>query len=87
MSNSCCSTNAGGKGRTLTSAVSPSTETLLGSDAAVLAECPVMTGRQVVKAEAEAAGLFRDYKGNRYWFCCPGCGPAFDADPARYAIA
>jgi YHS domain-containing protein len=51
------------------------------------AECPVMRGSLVVKADAEAAGLFRDYEGERYWFCCAGCGPAFDADPAKYAIA
>ncbi|MFI1093763.1 YHS domain-containing protein [Streptomyces sp. NPDC020917] len=53
-----------------------------GDDTAV---CPVMTGSTVVKSVAEAQGLFRDYDGNRYWFCCAGCGPAFDADPARYA--
>ncbi|WP_437387026.1 hypothetical protein [Plantibacter flavus] len=41
----------------------------------------------MVKATAEAAGLVRDYDGNRYWLCCAGCGPAFDADPARYATA
>ncbi|THV29070.1 YHS domain-containing protein [Glycomyces paridis] len=52
-----------------------------------LAECPVMTGSTVVKADAEAAGLFRDFEGERYWFCCAGCGPAFDADPAKYARA
>jgi YHS domain-containing protein len=51
------------------------------------AECPVMKGRTVVKADAEAAGLFRDYQGQRYWLCCKGCGPRFDADPARYATA
>jgi YHS domain-containing protein len=51
------------------------------------AECPVMRGSTVVKAVAEAAGLFRDYEGQRYWFCCAGCGPAFDADPAKYALA
>ena len=51
------------------------------------AECPVMRGGIVVKADADAAGLFRDYEGKRYWFCCAGCGPAFDADPARYALA
>ncbi|MFI2563519.1 YHS domain-containing protein [Paenarthrobacter sp. NPDC018779] len=85
MSNSCCGTNAG-KDMTLTSTVSPSIETLPGSETADLVECPVMTGTQVVKADAEAAGLFRDYEGNRYWFCCPGCGPVFDADPTRYAI-
>lgn len=52
-----------------------------------IAECPVMAGTPVVKAVAEAKGLYRDYQGKRYWLCCPGCGPAFDADPARYAEA
>ena len=47
--------------------------------------CPVMVGTPVVKAVAEAQGLFRDYEGRRYWFCCAACGPAFDADPAKYA--
>jgi YHS domain-containing protein len=51
------------------------------------AACPVMAGTPVVKAVAEAKGLFRDYEGRRYWFCCAGCGPAFDADPAKYALA
>ncbi|MEX5275345.1 MAG: hypothetical protein DI613_20135 [Kocuria rhizophila] len=50
-----------------------------------MALCPVMAGTPVVKAEAEAAGLYRDYEGQRYWLCCAGCGPAFDADPAKYA--
>ena len=36
---------------------------------------------------AEQRGLFRDYQGSRYWFCCAECGPLFDADPARYAHA
>jgi len=52
-----------------------------------LATCPVMVGSTVVKSVAEAAGLYRDYEGKRYWLCCAGCGPAFDADPARYATA
>ena len=51
------------------------------------AECPVMPGSTVNKAEAEAAGLVRDHDGQRYWLCCAGCGPRFDADPARYAAA
>ncbi|MFS3128568.1 YHS domain-containing protein [Nocardioides sp. Bht2] len=51
------------------------------------ATCPVMAGTPVVKANAEAAGLFRDYNGTRYWFCCPACGPLFDADPEKYAAA
>lgn len=49
-----------------------------------LAECPVMPGSMVVKADAEAAGLVRDYEGHRYWLCCSACGPLFDADPAKY---
>ena len=47
--------------------------------------CPVMVGSAVSKSAAEAQGLFRDFEGQRYWFCCAGCGPAFDADPAAYA--
>lgn len=49
-------------------------------------QCPVMTGSTVIKPKAEAAGLYRDYRGQRYWFCCAACGPLFDADPDRYAI-
>lgn len=78
---SCCST----------SAVNPTTagngrENLLGTPDDMTI-CPVMAGTPVVKAAAEAAGLFRDYNGERYYFCCAGCGPAFDADPDRYANA
>jgi len=47
----------------------------------------VMPGNRVDPAWAEQRGLFRDYEGARYWFCCPECGPLFDADPARYAHA
>ena len=52
-----------------------------------IVECRVMPGSMVVKSEAEAAGLFRDYEGKRYWFCCAACGPLWDADPAKYANA
>ncbi|ALU40877.1 hypothetical protein AS188_15265 [Kocuria flava] len=58
-----------------------------GSSSDEVAECPVMPGNQVVKAEAEAKGYYRDYEGQRYWLCCAGCGPAFDADPAKYTAA
>lgn len=44
-----------------------------------------MVGNPVVKSTAEAAGLYRDYDGERYFFCCPSCAPKFDADPAKYA--
>jgi YHS domain-containing protein len=50
-----------------------------------VAECPVMTGTPVNKAQAEAAGLYRDHNGQRYWFCCAACGPMWDADPDEYA--
>lgn len=52
-----------------------------------VAECPVMPGSMVVKAEAEDEGLVRDYDGKRYYLCCDACGPMWDADPARYAEA
>jgi YHS domain-containing protein len=87
MSNSCCSTNARGNDKTRDAAMPPSTQNLLSPNTDDLAECPVMTGSKVAKADAEAAGLFRDYQGNRYWFCCAGCGPLFDANPAQYAAA
>ena len=60
---------------------------LLAPPAPGMAECPVMVGSPVVIADAEAAGLFRDHEGTRYYFCCAGCGPAFDADPAKYVAA
>ncbi len=49
------------------------------------AVCPVMTGSPVHKPTAEAAGLFRDFEGQRYYLCCRGCGPKFDENPAHYA--
>jgi Cu2+-exporting ATPase len=52
-----------------------------------LAVCPVMPSNVVVKPEAEEAGFYRDYEGQRYWFCCGGCGPRFDADPERFVAA
>lgn len=50
-----------------------------------IAECPVMPGRMVVKAEAERSSLVRDYRGRRYYLCCTCCGPKWDSDPAKYA--
>lgn len=51
------------------------------------AECPVMPGRFVAKAKAEAKGWVRQFAGRTYWLCCAGCVPKFDADPARYVAA
>ena len=77
---SCCSSNAT---NTTTEDLTLTARPEQSDDA--IARCPVMAGTPVVKADAEAKGLFRDHEGQRYWFCCAGCGPAFDADPARYA--
>jgi YHS domain-containing protein len=73
VSSSCC----GGH-----TAVAPA-----AASAADAAECPVMPGSMVNKADAEASGLYRDYNGQRYWFCCAACGPMWDADPDKYAAA
>lgn len=51
------------------------------------AECLVMRGNFVDKADAEAAGLVREHEGNKYYLCCAACGPLFDADPEKYAAA
>lgn len=79
---SCCSTSASNP-----AAAGNGRENLLGGSPDDVTTCPVMAGTPVVKAVAEAAGLFRDYNGERYYFCCAGCGPAFDADPERYVKA
>lgn len=47
--------------------------------------CAVMPQDVIEIARSERDGLFSDYKGKRYYFCCPGCKPAFDKDPAKYA--
>lgn len=65
----------------------PAAEDLAAASSNDVVDCLVMPGTPVIKANAEAAGLFRDYEGERYWFCCAACGPLFDADPERYANA
>ncbi|WP_246126218.1 heavy metal translocating P-type ATPase [Nesterenkonia populi] len=65
----------------------PKTEDLAAVNSADVTECLVMAGTPVIKSQAEDEGLYRDYNGERYWFCCAACGPLFDADPDRYIIA
>jgi YHS domain-containing protein len=43
--------------------------------------CPV-TG-EVISSISDAAG-HSVYKGKTYYFCCSGCKPMFDANPAKY---
>ncbi|WP_193554074.1 hypothetical protein [Rothia uropygialis] len=76
----CCSTAS----PTNPAAVADGRENLLAGDDD-MTTCPVMVGSPVSETDAEAKGLFRDFEGQRYWFCCAGCGPTFDSDPATYA--
>jgi len=43
-------------------------------------KCPV-TGE---KEKVGKGTKYSDYKGMRYYFCCEGCKPKFDADPEKY---
>jgi len=44
-------------------------------------KCPVMGGTVAdIKTAPKST-----YKGETYYFCCPGCKPQFDKDPAKYA--
>ena len=65
----------------------PKTEDLASAQGDDVTECLVMAGTPVIKSQAEEVGLYRDYQGQRYWFCCAACGPLFDAEPERYANA
>lgn len=44
--------------------------------------CPVT--HEKIASVKEAAGS-STYKGKTYYFCCSGCKPMFDKDPAKYA--
>ncbi len=46
----------------------------------VKAFCPVMKAEFVVKKDSARS----EYKGKHYVFCCPGCKPQFDANPAKF---
>ena len=48
-------------------------------------KCAVMRGNSVEIAKATKAKMFSDYKGRRYFFCCPGCPQAFKANPVKFA--
>jgi YHS domain-containing protein len=48
-------------------------------------KCPVMPTMDVDIAKATKSKMYADYKGRRYFFCCPGCPPAFKANPAKFA--
>lgn len=37
--------------------------------------------------EKKAAGGMSEYKGQKYYFCAPGCKRAFDKNPGKYLPA
>lgn len=47
--------------------------------------CPV-TGEKIASVK-DAAGGSSVYNGKTYYFCCAGCKPAFDKEPAKFAKA
>ena len=47
--------------------------------------CAVMATDEIKVADATKSKLFADYKGKRYYFCCPNCAGSFKKDPAKYA--
>ncbi|MBN2369958.1 MAG: YHS domain-containing protein [Vicinamibacteria bacterium] len=49
-------------------------------DIGTRALCPV-TRRELTIKEKTARS---EHKGRHYVFCCPGCKPKFDKDPANY---
>lgn len=65
----------------------PSPDVMVGASSEDVAECPVMVGTPVVKSDAEAEGLVREYDGRRYWLCCDTCADLFDGDPDGYTEA
>jgi len=50
--------------------------------AAAVLRCPISGA---VIASPKAAFNSEVYKGKTYYFCCAGCKPVFDKDPAKYA--
>ncbi len=46
--------------------------------------CPVTKDAIAIKEEAEKAGLVREYKGKKYYFCCEACLVEFDQNPEAY---
>lgn len=68
----------------------------VGTSAAALAQAPAkktapvavpvycaVTGEKL--ASAKDAAATRTVAGKKYYTCCPGCSPKFDAAPAKYA--
>ena len=46
--------------------------------------CPVTKEKIASVKAAQGSSV---YKGKTYYFCCSGCKPMFDANPAKYVTA
>lgn len=51
--------------------------------------CPVMKVpvNKAVAAKRGLVGLVREYKGQKYYFCCSDCPPQFNKNPEKYVGA
>ena len=47
--------------------------------------CAVMKGDMVDIVKSTKSKSFADYKGRRYFFCCPHCIGQFKADPSKFS--
>lgn len=56
------------------------TTPVAGPERPAEAVCPVMKNKFKPGPDTE----FAEYKGQTYWFCCPGCRGKFLADPEKY---
>ena len=44
----------------------------------------LICGMDVDEKTAEGKGLVTEYKGQKYYFCAPGCKFRFEKDPEKY---
>jgi YHS domain-containing protein len=71
----------------LVGVASAQTKTPAKTKAPAKISCAVMKGDMVGVAEATKEGKFADYKGRRYFFCCPHCISEFKKDPSKFKTA
>ena len=60
--------------------VSPVNSAVMDNEIGMKETCPVM-GNAVEVTESTPV---IEYKGERYFFCCPGCGDKFMKNPEKY---
>jgi len=40
-----------------------------------------------MKVDEKKCQITSEYKGQKYYFCAPGCKKTFDANPEKYVVA